>query len=175
VKESRKLFGIWRRYGQGYRVARFSTHTAVVVGFLGRCVAILCDTRLARVRHCRRTLLYELVSGEFPWRGLRPEEMMWLVMNGERQSLTTLGCNSVLKVKIYFYSVFLLWDPLRYSLCTSVWSFPSLPLTRDKKLKKSKADSEGCPHCMQLTGEFQDRQVKSQGHKTTNTRTQKGL
>lgn len=46
------------------------------------------------------TLLYELVSGEFPWRGLRPEETMWLVMNGDRQSLATLGCNSVLKVLI---------------------------------------------------------------------------
>jgi len=45
-----------------------------------------------------RTLLYELVSGEFPWRGLRAEETMWLVMNAERQSLASLGCNSVLKV-----------------------------------------------------------------------------
>jgi len=48
-------------------------------------------------KYCR-TLLYELVSGEYPWTGLRPEEIMWLVMNGQRQSLATLGCNSVLKV-----------------------------------------------------------------------------
>jgi len=67
------------------------------------CVTTAC------VRECCRTLLYELVSGEFPWTGLRPEEIMWLVINGDRQSLAGLGCNSVLKVR---------WSPVEMILFT---------------------------------------------------------
>jgi len=59
-----------------------------------------CYDWLSDVHWCCRTLLYELVSGEFPWRGLRPEEMMWLAMIGRRQSLDALNCNSVLKVNV---------------------------------------------------------------------------
>ena len=59
---------------------------------------VQCVTTATVVCKCCRTLLYELVSGEFPSTGLRPEEIMWLIMNGQRQSLATLGCNSVLKV-----------------------------------------------------------------------------
>jgi kinase suppressor of Ras 2 len=46
------------------------------------------------------TLLYELITGEFPLKGLRLEEFLWLVTSGHRQSLANLACNSVLKVLI---------------------------------------------------------------------------
>lgn len=46
----------------------------------------------------RRTLFYELFSGQFPFRGLRLEEILWQVCSANRQTLVNISCNTVLKV-----------------------------------------------------------------------------